>query len=228
MKALAIFGAVVLFLLFALSISLTLRTARRAVSLPPETVAPSAERVGAIGNGLLGELGSVCGGEKRLPCRPGTMCSVEMDGEMQGICIKEQVVLAPLAQFGEACGGSLPFCSPGLFCRKDASRGSELFCAKLNENAPFIVSLKLEGMTPEAGIYHAPAGTKVRLVIQATNAERVAVLLDGKSLGEAKKDVGGKFVADFVVEIDLDAELRVTAFQKEEFSSLAVKVVADT
>lgn len=36
----------------------------------------------------LGEDGAVCGGERRLPCRPGSICVITDTGTEEGVCVK--------------------------------------------------------------------------------------------------------------------------------------------
>lgn len=180
-------------------------------------------------NGLLGELGSQCGGVKRLPCKPGLLCNAATDGVSEGSCIKDPK--APVGempmQFGEACGLDMPACAPGLFCREDAQRNRLMFCSKLNENAPFIVSMKAEGSAPAEGGYHAKAGITLDLVVQTTNVERVLFRARGRDLGEGKKQEGGKYELSWVLPASFDGEVQVLAFRGAEFSSVALRLRAD-
>jgi hypothetical protein len=185
----------------------------------------------STGNGLIGELGSTCGGEQRLPCRPGLVCQADSE-EAIGVCEKDPSQPAfAVSQFGESCGKGEAPCGPGLFCRK-VKDGSGMSCDKVTADAPYIVSIKPQGMQPEEGWYRAKAGTKVQVLVQAVNAESAALAIfpkneDGKEqdLGQMKKQEGGKFLAEFTVENGLEADLVATVSSASgEFSSLSINI----
>ncbi len=224
-------GIVAIFVMLAIPTFFAVRMFRQA--------AQQEQRQGALLNsdlttnspstGFLGEMGSACGGVKRLPCKPGLLCDAATDGISQGSCIKDPKAMkgeVP-SQFGEACGSGLPSCGPGLFCRQDAQRNQLLFCSKLNESAPFIVSVKVEGMSPADGGYHAPAASSVTFHVQTTNVEKVLLMLKGSVLGEAKKSSGGKFDFTWTVPAGLDEAIEVVAYRGAEFSSVRLSLQAD-
>lgn len=219
---------VVLFFVFLCALSF--RALRRQHDVVQQHLPSPSERVPQRGNGLLGELDSQCGGMKRLPCKPGLLCNAATDGVSEGTCIKDPK--APLSgeiamQFGESCGLDLPACAPGLYCREDAQRARLTFCAKLNEQAPFVVSMKAEGTSPAEGGYHAKAGTPLSFLVQTTNVDRVEIRSQGKVLGQAKKLEGGVYQFAWPLPASFDGEVRAFAFRGAEFSAAALRVTAD-
>jgi len=77
-----ILGIIVLILVALLAYGLTMsqQESQKVVNEPPTT--------SEIG---LGELGAQCGGELRLPCKPGLRCS-KVQKEPKGICVKDSQV----------------------------------------------------------------------------------------------------------------------------------------
>ena len=223
-------GIVAIFAVLAIPTYLTIRIMRsdEYVQTRKEALGIDAEQQVSSG-GLLGEMGSVCGGSKRLPCKPGLVCDAAMDTSSLGACVKDPKAVKGVipSQFGEACGDGLPVCGAGLFCRKDAQRNQLQFCSKLNETAPFIVSVKNEGMSPADGGYNSPAGSEVVFHVQTTNVDRLKLRMKGVDVGEAKKSEGGKF--DFVwrVPAGLDDVIEVIAYRDIEFSSVRLSLQAD-
>ncbi|MCC7357626.1 hypothetical protein IT408_03945 [Candidatus Uhrbacteria bacterium] len=230
LRILFVLGIVLIFVAFAFTSYLTVRFLPHISETErDQSIIRDSNSVPETNTGFLGEMGSSCGGVKRLPCKPGLICDAPTDGVSQGSCVKDpkaQKGKMPL-QFGEVCGADLPVCGPGLFCREDAQNKGLMFCSKLNEQAPFIVSVKAEGMFPAEGGYHAPAETKITFHVQATNAERVVFKLDDKILGEAKKNDGGKFDYVWKIPINLDGVIDVIAYRGVEFSSARLSIQAD-
>jgi hypothetical protein len=187
--------------------------------------------------GLLGELGSRCGGPDRLPCRPGLECSELADPAAYGRCIRPAWAGARIGQLNDACGEDLPDCAAGLFCKNPSGAEAKGTCSTIDTATdPHIVSVKLDGMSPDNGVYHAVDGTNATVRIQALNADRVSVRLKPKegaagttsTLGEVVKAEGGLFTAALEVRKGLDADLVVTARNdKGEFSAVSVAVAAN-
>lgn len=44
----------------------------------------------------LGESGAACGGKKRLPCRPGNVCTITDDVTAEGVCVTVDANPAPV------------------------------------------------------------------------------------------------------------------------------------
>ena len=71
-----ILGIVVLLAIILLAYALALR---KQAGPRPETFNPQAG---------LGELGAQCGGDLRLPCRPGLVCLKNQEADQTGVCTK--------------------------------------------------------------------------------------------------------------------------------------------
>lgn len=71
-----VLGVIAILLILAFAHRLSLKKNQNAVLKTPDQ---------AIG---LGELGAECGGEKRLPCKPGLNCVLTSPQSKQGICQK--------------------------------------------------------------------------------------------------------------------------------------------
>lgn len=213
LKTLAIVGVAALVFAFVTVFFVSyvaLRTARTT------TFQPTASGNGATNGaaGLLGELGSACGGPQRLPCKPGLACSAT--GGASGTCVKD--VSQPslnFQQYGEACGTNLPPCSAGLFCRKP-NAGQAWICDKLTDQAPYIVSIQPEGAQTDAGWYRAAAGSTVHVLVQAVNATHAVLSLIPKGtqtvqiLGDMKPEGGGRYSLDLTIPANLQADLMAT------------------
>lgn len=74
-----ILGIIVLILVALLAYGLTMRQQES------QKVVNEPQTKSEIG---LGELGAECGGELRLPCKPGLKCSKTVQDESKGVCVK--------------------------------------------------------------------------------------------------------------------------------------------
>lgn len=158
----------------------------------------------------IGELGNICGGFARLPCKPGLACSyTQRDGRDTGICVKEEKLELQETGF---CELGLPHCAPGYVCADGGEGNAKCISADIaKEDAPRILSVKLEGMSPTDGTYVAAPGTSIRVVLQGTNIKSAKLVIGKADSVAMKKESGGKFTKTFVVEKELLANLAVVA-----------------
>jgi hypothetical protein len=171
--------------------------------------------------GPLGALGSVCGGEARLPCNPGLVCDLQggRPGIDRGRCVKDERVPAEQMGEGEPCDKLLHLCGPGLACQipEGAEEGT---CEMVFfSDGPFIMSVVPEGMDLVGGSYQAPPGTEVTVHVNAVNvdmgdlylkplsASHAGVLPDEKVSELERQGDSNEFLGSFTVDRDLGASL---------------------
>ncbi len=233
LEVLAVIGVLGLIALVVIPFLLFFRALRMASLVMPVVTAVVQP---VVNNGSIGELGSQCGGAERLPCRPGLVCSAQAGDLVLGTCVKDpRLVSVELRQFGESCGSAFPPCVSGLFCRNSASLAPT--CAKLNDQAPYIVSIKPEGLAPENGWYRGKAGAHAQVMVQTVNTKKVTLkILPKKSTsfdqaidgGELRKLEGGKYVGDLTLTKDMAADVFViVTAESGETAALSINVASN-
>ncbi|GEM_PF-5396097 len=190
----------------------------------------------------VGELGSSCGGEARLPCRPGLSCSNLVAGATStGVCEKGASVSSQQSKFGvtdfrqlgETCGENFIFCAPGLYCKKLQTSSA---CSQIDVAAPQAISIKVVGAQPQQGVYRAPSDTPLLVVVQTRNAKTVEIKLEVKDgwtgssllLEATKHDGAGKYSARLTLRKGVAGVVGVTIKSKSGDTAYAAINVASS
>ena len=182
-------------------------------------------------NGEMGELGSVCAGKDRLPCRPGLTCTVDYpDDGAEGVCEKAET--GGLGQVGEACGDGKPACAPILYCKAGAG-----ICQRQGDGGPQILQVMLDGMEARGGTYASKAGAKVAASVHAVNAKSVILYVSpamgvtdatAKEVGEMKLGKDGLYALKFTSGDEIGSFLTVMVTTKDgDAASLSIPIVAE-
>jgi len=126
---------------------------------------------------------------------------------------------------GEACGANFGYCGSGLVCAKNTEDALIGICRTSSETSPFILSLKLEGMALDQGVYTGTAGDDVRVVVQTIHGEIAEASVDGQSVSLTRGD-DGKFTGVYTLPTDLQDLFLVVVRNGLETASMAVPVMS--
>ncbi len=127
-------------------------------------------------------------------------------------------------QAGEVCGTNFGYCSVGLVCQTHESK-TVGECVPRTESSPFALSLKLEGMSLDQGLYVGEAGSDVRIVVQTVGADTVEAFVYGHAIPLSRGEAG-QYTGVWTLPAELDDVLVVRVGGADEISALSVPVLS--
>lgn len=123
----------------------------------------------------------------------------------------------------ESCGNAIGYCPVGSVCVRKT--GEALGICKANtEISPLVLSLKLDGMAFNQGIYSAEKGTQVGVTVQAVNAEYVTAFARGGAIG-LESDGSGAFAGSILLSESQNGELLILATYGLETAAMSVPIL---
>ncbi|MCR4278765.1 MAG: hypothetical protein NUV81_02560 [bacterium] len=126
---------------------------------------------------------------------------------------------------GKPCGSDFGYCGSGLICVTDTEEVEIGICRKTTESSPLILSLKLEGMALDQGVYVGTAGEDVRIAVQAVNGDRAEMIIGGQTLSLSRGD-GGQFTGVYTLPKNLQGHALLFVEKGLETASVSVPVVS--
>jgi hypothetical protein len=206
LKVLAIVGAIVAVLMFAVPILLGYIVFLKSTTLSGSETNDIVLRE----DEPLGEKGSRCGSNAHLPCRPGLICSATAPAV--GVCNEDPGTPVVYPQLNAECDiVETPSCAPGLIC--EYTGGTAGTCKPSSSASPHVASVRLDGFQPVQGGYTGAPGDVASAQIQTVNAKSLSVMLvsgEKKEPLTATESDGGIWKVDVKMP-SADAELVVTA-----------------